>query len=245
MSMAAGKTSGSKYKRVLLKLSGEFLQGEKHGAGIDPAAAEFVAGRIYAAVKMKVQTAVVVGGGNIIRGGATSSRGMNRVVADHMGMLVTVINALALKDALQRMGVEARIQSAVSMDKFAELVNAERAVRHLTKGRVVLYAGGTGNPYFTTDSAAALRAAEIGADALLKATKVDGVYSADPQKDPNAVLFKTLTYAEALAKGLKVMDAAAFSLCMEAGIPSVVFNFFRKRSIEDVLEGRSVGTVVS
>ena len=174
-----------------------------------------------------------------------SSRRMDRVIADHMGMLVTVINTLALKDALERMGIEARIQSAVSMDKFAELVNADRAVRHLKKGRVVLYAGGTGNPFFTTDSAAALRAAEIGADVLLKATNVEGVYSADPRKNPEAILFKKLTYAEALDRRLGVMDAAAFSLCMEAGIPAVVFNFFRKRSIEDVLEGRSVGTVVS
>ena len=242
--MANRGLSVSKYKRVLLKLSGEFLQGE-NGSGIDPDAARSVAQRIYAAVKQKVQTAVVIGGGNIIRGGSTSSGGMNRVIADHMGMLVTAINALALKDALEQMGIEARIQSAVSMDKFAELVNAETAIRHLKKGRVLLYAGGTGNPYFTTDSAAALRAAEIGADVLLKATKVDGVYSDDPAKNPRAVLFKKLTYAEALAKRLKVMDAAAFSLCMEAGIPTVVFNFFRKNSIEDVLAGRSVGTLVS
>ncbi|MEI6218089.1 MAG: UMP kinase [bacterium] len=243
--MAKRALSVSKYKRILLKLSGEFLQGEKNGSGIDPEAAKSVAKRICAAVKQKVQTAVVIGGGNIIRGGATSSGGMNRVIADHMGMLVTAINALALKDALERMGVEARIQSAVSMDKFAELVNAEAAVRHLEKGRVLLYAGGTGNPYFTTDSAAALRAAEIGADVLLKATKVEGVYSDDPVKNPGAILFKKLTYSEALAKRLKVMDAAAFSLCMEAGIPTVVFNFFRKNSIEDVLAGRSVGTLVS
>ncbi|MEI6808886.1 MAG: UMP kinase [bacterium] len=234
-----------KYKRILLKLSGEFLLNKETGSGIDPDAAAYVAGRIGAAVKMKVQTAVVIGGGNIIRGGSVSSRRMDRVIADHMGMLVTVINTLALKDALERMGIEARIQSAVSMDKFAELVNADRAVRHLKKGRVVLYAGGTGNPFFTTDSAAALRAAEIGADVLLKATNVEGVYSADPRKNPEAILFKKLTYAEALDRRLGVMDAAAFSLCMEAGIPAVVFNFFRKRSIEDVLEGRSVGTVVS
>lgn len=235
----------SKYKRVLLKLSGEFLLNKETGFGIDPDAAAYVAGRISAAVKMKVQTAVVIGGGNIIRGGSVSSRRMDRVIADHMGMLVTVINALALKDALERMGIEVRIQSAVSMDKFAELVNADRAVRHLKKGRVVLYAGGTGNPFFTTDSAAALRAAEIGADVLLKATNVEGVYSDDPRKNPKAILYTKLTYAEALDRRLGVMDAAAFSLCMEAGITTVVFNFFRKRSIEDVLEGRSVGTVVS
>lgn len=242
--MAAGALRGSIYKRILLKLSGEFLRGDKQSFGIDPAAVRFVAGRIAAAVKMKVQTAVVIGGGNVIRG-STSSSGMGRVTADHMGMLVTVVNALALKDSLERMGFEARIQSAVSMEKFAELVDADRAVRDLKKGRVVLYAGGTGNPFFTTDSAAALRAAEIGADVLLKATKVNGVYSADPVRNPGALLFKKLSYSEALARRLQVMDAAAFSLCMEAGIPTVVFNFFRKKSIEDVLKGRSVGTVVS
>lgn len=243
--MAKRTPHGGRYKRILLKLSGEFLLNRETGSGIDPEAAEHVAGRIGSAVKMKVQTAVVIGGGNIIRGGAVSSRSMDRVIADHMGMLVTVINTLALKDALARMGIEARIQSAVSMDKFAELVDADRAIRHLEKGRVVLYAGGTGNPYFTTDSAAALRAAEIRADALLKATKVDGVYSEDPGKNPKAIFFSKLTYQEALARRLGVMDAAAFSLCMESGIPTVVFNFFRERGIEDVLEGRSVGTVVS
>jgi len=235
----------SRYKRVLLKLSGEFLQDKKTCACIDPEAVDHVARRIAAAAAMKVQVAIVIGGGNIIRGGAASNRVMSRVTADHMGMLATTINAMALKDGLGRIGVEARVQSAVSMDKFAELVNAERAIRHLQNGRVVIYAGGTGNPFFTTDSAAALRASEIDADALLKATKVDGIYSSDPLKNPDAVRYSRLTYSQALSKQLKVMDASAFALCMEAGIPIVVFDFFRRGNIENVLRGRSVGTVVS
>ncbi len=235
----------SRYRRVLLKLSGEALQDRGSGRGIDPAAVATVARRIKAARALGVQIAVVVGGGNIFRGGAGHAHGIDRNTGDYMGMLATIINALALQDALEKLGVDTRVQTAIEMKQVAEPFIRRRALRHLAKNRVVIFGGGTGNPYFTTDSAAALRANEIGADALLKATKVDGVYSDDPLTHPKARRFRTLSFRQALADRLKVMDSAAFSLCMENNIPIMVFDFFKPGNIERVLAGRPVGTRVS
>jgi uridylate kinase len=235
----------SRFNRIIIKLSGEALRNRETGLSIDPGIAMSVAKQVKAVVSMKVQIAIVIGGGNIIRGMAGQAQGMSRIAGDSMGMLATVINALALKDALEKVGVDARVQTAVRMDQLAEPLIIGRALAHLSKGRVVIFAGGTGNPFFTTDTTAALRASEIGADALLKATKVDGIYSDDPEKNPRATRFKTLSYADALKNQLKIMDAAAFSLCMENRIPIIVFDFFRAGNIKRVLEGRPVGTVVS
>ena len=235
----------SKYKRIVLKLSGETLENRSSGLSIDPDVALTVAKQIKRVKAMGVQIAVVIGGGNIFRGISGADRGIDRNIGDQMGMLATVINALALQDALEKIGVETRVQTAIEMRQIAEPFIRRRALRHLSKGRTVIFACGTGNPYFTTDTAAALRASEIGADALFKATKVDGVYTADPKKDPDARRYKKLSYLKALSRQLKVMDAAAFSLCMENKIPITVFDFFKDGNIERALAGQAVGTLVS
>jgi uridylate kinase len=235
----------SKFKRIMLKLSGEVLQSKKTGLSIDPEVLAGFARQIKAVRSMGVEIAIVVGGGNIFRGATGETRGIDRNTGDYMGMLATVINSLAIQDALEKEGVDTRVQSAIEMRQVAEPFILRRATRHLSKGRVVIFGGGTGNPYFSTDTAAALRASEIDADALLKATKVDGVYSADPVKHPTATRFERLTYQEALAKQLKVMDAAAFALCMENGIPIIVFDFFREGNLEKVVAGERIGTVVT
>jgi len=238
--MAAGKAA---YRRVLLKLSGEALMGGR-SFGIDPEVVQTLAAELRDVVRMGVEMGVVIGGGNILRGIEGSARGMERTQADYMGMLATVINSLALQSVLEGMGVKCRVQTAIEMREVAEPFIRRRATRHLEKGRVVIFAAGTGNPYFTTDTAAALRAAEIQAQVILKATKVDGVYDRDPAKDAGAKMFKKISYTEALAKNLKVMDAAAISLCRENEIPIRVFNIARKGNIKAVISGKSVGTIV-
>ena len=237
---ARGKAA---YKRVLLKLSGEALMGRR-SFGIDPAVVSDIAGEIRDVVRMGVKMGIVIGGGNIFRGIEGSARGMERTQADYMGMLATVINGLALQSVLEGMGVKCRVQTAIEMREVAEPFIRRRASRHLEKGRVVIFAAGTGNPYFTTDTAAALRAAEIQADVILKATKVDGVYDRDPVKHAGARMFKTISYTEALAKNLRVMDATAISLCRENGIPIRVFNIAKRGNIKAVICGKSVGTTV-
>ncbi len=232
-----------RYKRVLLKLSGEALMGDQ-GFGISPAMLQYVSEEVRPIVDMGVGVAIVVGGGNIFRGIAASSYGMDRASADHMGMLATVINSLALMDALEKRGMPTRTQSAISMHEVAEPYILRRAVRHLEKGRVVIFAAGTGNPYFTTDTAAVLRAQEIHAEILLKATKVDGVYDADPVAKPNAVFFKDVTYMEVLERQLKVMDMTAISLAMDNKLPLAVFNLNQPGNIQKVVCGESVGTLI-
>ena len=231
------------FQRVLLKLSGEALMGSQ-GFGIDAPTVERIAVEVADNHGLGVQLALVIGGGNIFRGLAASASGTDRVAGDHMGMLATVINSLALQDALEKRGVQTRVMSAIEMRAVAEPYIRRRAVRHLEKGRVVIIAAGTGNPFFTTDSAAALRAMEVKADVLLKATRVDGVYSADPEKDPGAVRFEKLTYLEILERGLKVMDATAVSLCMDNNMPIIVFNLNRPGNIRRVILGEKVGTSV-
>ncbi len=235
----------SKFKRVLLKLSGEVLQSKASGLSIDPEVLVGFARQIKAVRRMGVEMAIVVGGGNIFRGHVGESRGIDRNTGDYMGMLATVINALAIQDALEKEGIDTRVQTAIEMRQVAEPFIRRRAMRHLSKGRVVIFGGGTGNPYFSTDTAAALRASEMDADALLKATKVDGVYTADPVKNPQARRFKQISYQDAISKQLKVMDAAAFALCMENSIPIIVFDFFKAGNLEKVVAGDSIGTVVS
>ena len=232
------------YRRILLKLSGEALMGETP-YGIDPGMLNGVAEQIHAVHLMGVDIAVVVGGGNIFRGLRAAEYGMERVPADHMGMLATVINAIAMGAAIRSAGSETRILSAVEMNKVAEPYIRARALRHLEKGRIILLAGGTGSPYFSTDTAAALRALEIGAEALLKATKVKGVYSADPVKEPSALFYPTLTYQEVLERNLKVLDMAAIALSMAQGLPVVVFNLLEWGNIEKVIMGEQVGTLIS
>ena len=232
-----------KYKRILLKLSGESLMGDK-GYGIDSSTVRYMASEIKEVVGTGVQLAVVIGGGNIFRGVEASVRGMERASADYMGMLATVINALALQNALEKVGVPTRVQSAIEMRELAEPYIRRRAVRHLEKGRVVIFAAGTGNPYFTTDTAAALRAVEIGAEIILKGTKVDGVYSSDPVKDPRAKKFATISYMDVLKKSLAVMDSTAISLCMDNNLPIVVFNMRGKGNTKKIIYGKAVGTVV-
>lgn len=234
------------YKRILLKLSGEALQG-KAGHGIDHRILADIAGQIKEVRDLGVDTALVLGGGNIFRGQEnTASCGldMDRSTADYMGMLATVINGLAFQDALEKTGVPTRVMTAIEIQKVAEPYIRRRAVRHLEKGRVIIFAAGTGNPYFTTDTAAALRAMEIGADVVMKATKVDGVYSADPVKDKSARKFSDLRYIDVLKKGLKVMDATAVSLCMDNKLPIVVFDLTKKGNIKRVVLGEKIGTVV-
>jgi uridylate kinase len=231
------------YRRVLLKLSGEALMGEQ-GFGIDPEVTAQIAGDVGEIQALGVQIAIVIGGGNIFRGLAASARGMERSTADYMGMLATVINALALQDALERQGVVTRLATAIEMRAVAEPFIRRRAVRHLEKGRVVVFAAGTGNPYFTTDTAAALRAMEIKADVILKGTKVDGFYTADPMKDATATHLPEVTYLQALEQGLKVMDATAISLCMDNALPIVVFNLRTPGNLRRVIMGERIGSIV-
>ena len=233
-----------RYSRVLLKLSGEALVGDQT-FGIDPKAASQIAKEIGEVQQLGVQTAVVIGGGNLFRGIAASARGMERSTADYMGMLATVINALALQDALEQIGVLTRVVTAIEMRAVAEPFIRRRAVRHLEKGRVVVFAAGTGNPYFTTDTAAALRAMEIRAEVILKGTKVDGIYTADPMIDPTATRYDSISYLEFLERGLKVMDATAVTLCMDNKLPIVVFNLRQAGNLRRVITGDAVGTVVS
>lgn len=233
----------TKYQRVLLKLSGEALAGEQ-GYGIDPKVIIGIASEIKEVVALGVQVALVIGGGNIFRGLAASSKGMDRASADYMGMLATVMNSLAMQDALENQGVVTRVQSAIEMQQIAEPYIRRRAVRHLEKGRVVIFSAGTGNPYFTTDTAASLRAMEINAEVILKATKVDGVYTSDPNKDSDAVKLPTLTYLDVLQKGLQVMDATATSLCMDNDLPMIIFDMTQRGNIKKVVEGEQIGTIV-
>ncbi len=231
------------YRRVLLKLSGEALMGGR-SFGIDPDIVQAIAEEIRDVVKLGVQIGVVIGGGNIFRGVEGSARGMERTQADNMGMLATVINSLAIQSVLERLGVRCRVQTAIEMREVAEPFIRRRATRHLEKGRVVIFAAGTGNPYFTTDTAAALRAAEIQAEVILKATKVDGVYDKDPMKHSGAKMYKKISYTDTLARNLKVMDATAISLCRENNIPIRVFNIAKKGNIKSVICGKTVGTIV-
>jgi uridylate kinase len=233
----------SKYNRVLLKLSGEAFAEPQHGFGIDPRVVSSIARQIAEAKELGTQLAVVIGGGNIIRGLSASAQGTDRTTADYMGMLATVINALAMQDALEKEAVQTRVQTAIWMQELAEPYIRRRAMRHLEKGRVVIFAGGTGNPYFSTDTTAALRALEIGADAILKGTRVDGVYDSDPEVDPEAKLFSSLSYIEVLNRSLKVMDSTAVSLCMDNGLPIIVFNL-RAGNLMRILSGEEVGTLV-
>ncbi len=232
------------YRRVVLKLSGEALQNVKKGYGIDAGVLLNIAQQLKEINGKGLEIAIVVGAGNIFRAASTIGRAIDRVTADYMGMLATVINALALQDALEKIGVHTRVQTAIDMQELAEPYIRRKAVRHLEKGRIIIFAGGTGNPYFTTDTAAALRAIEINADVILKATKVDGVYSDDPMKNKEAKRFKELTYIEVVNKDLKVMDRTAVTLCMENKLPIVVFNLFKKGNIKKVMQGAPIGTLV-
>ncbi|MEI6780672.1 MAG: UMP kinase [Verrucomicrobiota bacterium] len=237
-------TKGPKYRRILLKLSGEALGGPT-GLNICPQAVAGMAEQIREVRDLGVQVVVVVGGGNIFRGLSGSKRGIERATGDYMGMLATVINGLALQDALEKIGVATRVQSAITMAQVAEPFIRRRAVRHLEKGRVVIFGGGTGNPYFSTDTAAALRANEIGAEVVLKATKVDGIYDSDPKENPKAKRYSQIRYTEALQRQLKVMDSTAFSLCMDNQMPIIVFDLFRPHNLKRVVMGEQVGTLVT
>ena len=241
--MGSSEKTIPQYKRVLLKLSGEALQGPGQ-FGISSDVIEYVSEEIKSIYSLGVETGIVIGGGNIFRGVSSSSKGMDRSTADYMGMLATVINALALQDFLERKGLPTRIQTALEIKQVAEPFIKRRAIRHLEKGRIVIFAAGTGNPFFTTDTAATLRALQMGADIIMKATKVDGIYDKDPVKNKDASKFTELTYMEILKKGLKVMDATSISLCMEGNIPIVVFDLFEKGNIEKVVRGEKVGTIV-
>lgn len=235
---------GLRYRRILLKLSGEALLGDRQ-YGVDPSFCAFIARQVAEVHRLGVQVGIVVGGGNIFRGLAAAASGMDRATGDYIGMLATVMNGLALQDALERAGVQTRVMSAIGMNEVAEPYIRRRAVRHLEKGRVTIFVAGTGNPYFTTDTAAALRAVEIGAEVLLKATKVDGVYDADPMKDPNARRYSQLEYADLLRDQLKVLDAAAVSLSMENDLPIVVFDLNQPDNITRVAIGEPVGTLIT
>ena len=232
------------YQRVLLKLSGEALGASDNGHGLDPDAIQLIARQVAHVSSIGVEVAIVVGGGNILRGAEFSRLGGHRANADYMGMLATVINALALSDAIEQCGVDTRVQTALEIRQVAEPFARRRAIAHLEKGRIVILAAGTGNPFFTTDTAAALRARELGCEVLLKATKVDGVYTADPKRDKNAVRIPTLSHQQVLEQQLKVMDAAAISLCMESSLPVVVFNLFEEGDIERVIRGENLGTII-
>jgi uridylate kinase len=236
--------SGLKYRRILLKLSGEALAGPK-GYGIDPERAEDIAQRVKDVHDLGVDIAIVIGAGNVWRGTSGLERGMDRATADYMGMLATVMNALALMDAMERKGLITRVQSAIEMRAVAEPYIRRRAIRHLEKGRVVILGGGTGNPYFSTDTAAALRAMEIGADVLIKATKVDGVYDSDPLLNPSAVKFDQLTYMETINRRLEVMDSTAISLCMDNNLPILVLNLWHAEALRMALFGEKIGTLVT
>lgn len=233
-----------KFKRILLKLSGEALMGDK-GYGIDHVVLDTITSEVKEVAGLGVEIAIVIGGGNIFRGLSGAARGMERASADYMGMLATVLNALALQNVLENKGIVTRVQSAIEMRELAETYIRRRAVRHLEKGRIVIFAAGTGNPYFTTDTAAALRAMEIGAEVIMKATKVDGVYSADPVKDKTATKFDRLTYIDVLQKDLRVMDATAISLCMDNNLPIIVFNLNVPGNIKKIVMGETIGTLVS
>jgi uridylate kinase len=232
------------YRRVVLKLSGEALAGNV-GYGIDPPVLERVAAEIRDVMDLGVEVAIVIGGGNIFRGVAASADGMDRATADYMGMLATIINALALQDSLEKAGLQTRVLSAIEMRAVAEPYIRRRAIRHLEKGRVVIFAAGTGNPFFTTDTAGALRAIEIGADAIIKATKVDGIYSSDPKADASAERLPRTTYIEVLSRRLQVMDTTAISLCMENALPIIVFDLTRSGNIRRIVLGEPVGSIVS
>jgi uridylate kinase len=236
-------TSALKYRRVLLKLSGEALMGEQK-FGIDPTIVVRIANEIKDIHELGVEVAVVIGGGNIFRGLAASEQGFDRVSADHMGMLATVVNALAVQDALEKLDVHTRVQSAIEMRQVAEMFIRRRAIRHLEKHRVVIFAAGTGNPYFSTDTTAALRAMEMKAEVILKATKVDGIYDADPVKVPNAKFYEEISYLDVLTQGLKVMDTTAISLCMDNKVPIIVFNIRTLGNIKRVVLGDKIGTRV-
>lgn len=233
-----------KYKRILLKLSGEALMGERQ-YGIDPERLKEYAEEIKTVVSLGVEVAIVIGGGNIFRGVSGAANGMDRVQGDYMGMLATVINSMALQSALEEAGVYTRLQTAIRMEQIAEPFIKRRATRHLEKGRVVIFGAGTGNPYFTTDTAATLRAIEIDADVILKGTRVDGIYSADPEKDPNATKFDTLTFNEVYQKGLNVMDMTAFTLSQENNLPIIVFDMNTKGNLEKLIKGENIGTLVN
>jgi uridylate kinase len=233
-----------KYNRILLKLSGEAIGGDG-GSGINPDALRHMAEQVREVRELGVQVVVVIGGGNIFRGLPGSERGIERATGDYMGMLATIINSLALQDALEKLGVATRVQSAITMAQVAEPFIRRRAVRHLEKGRVVIFGGGTGNPFFSTDTAAALRANEIGAEVILKATKVDGIYDSDPKKNPDAKRFSEISYIEALNRQLKVMDSTAFSLCMDNKMPIIVFDLFKPHNLQRVVMGERVGTLVT
>lgn len=242
--MSAGsKKKKPKFKRIMLKISGEALVGAR-SYGIDTAVVTSLAQQIKEVTGLGVETAIVIGGGNIFRGLAAASRGMDRASADYMGMLATVINGLALQDALEKLNVFTRVQTAIAMQELAEPYIRRRAIRHLEKGRVVIFVGGTGSPYFSTDTTAALRANEISAEVILKATKVDGVYSADPKKDKTARKYDRLKYIEVLKRGLKIMDATAISLCMDNNLPIIVFNLTKAGNIKRIVLGEKIGTVV-
>lgn len=231
------------FRRILLKLSGEALMGDRN-SGIDPATVDYIGDELQPLIQLGVELAIVVGGGNFLRGARLSETGVDRISADQMGMLATVMNGIALQDAFRRRGLAVRLQTALTMPELAEPFIPGRAKRHLEKGRIVIFAAGTGNPYFSTDTAAALRAAEIGAEVIFKATKVDGVYSADPVKDPQASRFERISFREFLELQLKVMDATAISLCMEVGIPVTVFSLRESGSILRALKGEPVGTMI-
>jgi len=234
----------AKYRRILLKLSGEALGGEQ-GIGICPEAVHDMARQVQEVRDLGVQVVIVIGGGNIFRGLSGSERGIERATGDYMGMLATIINSLALQDALEKLGVASRVQSAITMHQVAEPFIRRRAVRHLEKNRVVIFGGGTGNPYCSTDTAAALRANEIGAEVILKATKVDGIYDSDPKKNAKAKRYSQISYQEALFKRLKVMDSTAFSLCQDNKMPIIVFDLFKPHNLRKVVMGDKVGTVVT
>ncbi|HAV63774.1 MAG TPA: UMP kinase [Verrucomicrobiales bacterium] len=241
---AARSPQKPRYKRILLKMSGEVLGGQA-GVGLCAEMVHEMAADIKEVRDLGVEVVVVIGGGNIFRGLQGSEKGIERATGDYMGMLATIINSLALQDALEKQGVQTRVQSAISMSQIAEPFIRRRAVRHLEKGRVVIFGGGTGNPYFSTDTAAALRANEIGANVILKATKVDGIYDSDPKKNPKAKRFKQISYIDALQKQLKVMDSTAFSLCMDNQMPIIVFDFFKEHNLKRVVMGEAVGTLVT
>ncbi|MBK9518456.1 MAG: UMP kinase [Anaeromyxobacter sp.] len=234
----------SRYKRILLKLSGEALMGDGK-YGISPKTLGAIAQDVKDCIDLKVEVALTIGGGNIFRGVAGATEGMDRASADYMGMLATVINSMALQDALEKIGVETRVQTAIEMHQVGEPYIRRRAIRHLEKGRVVIFAAGTGNPYFTTDTAASLRAMEIHAEVLLKCTKVDGVYTDDPKKNPHATKFKQLSYIDVLKKNLKVMDSTAISLCMDNDLPIIVFDSTLRGNVKRVVQGEEIGTTVS
>jgi len=233
-----------RYNRVLLKLSGESLMGERH-YGIDPKMLEAYATDVKAITDIGVQVAVVIGGGNIYRGMNEADTGIERAQGDYMGMLATVINGMALQAALEKIGVKTRLQSAIKMEQIAEPYIRRRAIRHLEKGRVVIFGAGTGNPYFTTDTAGSLRAIEINADVILKGTRVDGIYTADPEKDPTATRYEKLSFNEVISQGLKVMDMTAFTLCQENNLPIIVFDMHKAGNLLEVVSGNHVGTIVS